>query len=549
MAWDIAIRGRWKAKYIYFKNNYRVGKSVKTKWIYLGPSDVAIKILGDLQTKPLIDETLMTYSGETILSKIADSIALTQVLVEYTKNEKEAHILGNIIVLRALFSESKKGLVERILPNSILRDETDIEYVEKVYRFMDSIHDHLDDLIYELAKNAVKKYKLNLTYLVIDCTGIKIYKDEETGLVKFGYPSNGLPQVKLVLGVNTQHIPIFGKCYPGSKSDVKVFDDIIDGLDYKYEDLCKRAKKKYVVFDQGNLSKRTVDHIRKYEDKRIFFVSLVRPGTRKRFIERVDKSKMKLIYEREISKNNHTRIYGKPLKGRVYGEECSVLVCYDPNIEIQKNKSLDKKVEDVKEKLIEVNKSKKPDASEVEALISKHKLKRAMEVKGKKRLELVVDDEELKKRRRYFGFFVLFSNDLSLGCDMIIIYKIKDVIEEGFRVLKSDMEITPEYHSRDDRIETHNVLVVCGYLLLSILRAVLTARGKKYSFGALKRLLVSGYLEEGYYEHEQFKGKRLWFRQPKGFRRELKTLFSSVKIKIPKFDVDLVPTNFRKNLQ
>ena len=60
MAWDITTRGKWKAKYIYFKNNYRVGKKVKTKWIYLGSRDVAIEILGDLQTKSLLDEKLIT---------------------------------------------------------------------------------------------------------------------------------------------------------------------------------------------------------------------------------------------------------------------------------------------------------------------------------------------------------------------------------------------------------------------------------------------------------------------------------------------------------
>jgi len=158
-----------------------------------------------------------------------------------------------------------------------------------------------------------------------------------------------------------------------------------------------------------------------------------------------------------------------------------------------------------------------------------------------------VDDTELKERRKYFGFFVPFSNDLSLGCKLIDIYKIRDVIEEGFRVLHSDMEITPEYHSRDDRIETHNVLVVCGYLLLSVLQTVLASRKSKYSFVALKRVLVSGYLNEGYYEHELFKEKTLWLRKPKGFEEELKMLFSSLKLKVPKFDVDLVPTNFRKN--
>ena len=547
MAWDIAIRRRWKAKYIYFKNNYRVGSSVKTKWIYLGPHDIAVKMLGDLQTKPLIGSRLMTYSGEVVLGKVADTIGLSQVLAKYTKNDKETCMLRNIIILRALFNESKKGLVERVLPNSILGDETDIEYAEKVYRCMDSVYDHLDDLIYGLAKNAVKKYKLDLTYLAVDCTGIKIYKEEETELVRFGYPPGKLPQIKLVLGVSKQHIPLFGKCYPGSKSDVKVFDDIIKGLDSKYADVCKRVKKKYVLFDQGNISKTTVDHVCRYEDKNIFFVSLVRPGTRKKFIDQVNKSKMKPVYERKVSKNNHTKIYGKPLKEKVYGKECSILVCYNQDIETQKNKSLDRRVAEVENKVQEINKSKKPDASEVKALINKYNLKKALNVKGRKTIDLVVNESELKKRRKYFGFFVLFSNDLDLRQNMITVYKTRDVVEEGFRVLKTDMEITPEYHSRDDRIETHNVLIVCSYLLLSILRAVLAARRKKYSFRALKRLLVSGYLDEGYYEHEQFKEKRLWLRQPKGFGKELKMLFSSVKLKTPKNDIDLVPTNSRKN--
>ncbi len=197
---------------------------------------------------------------------------------------------------------------------------------------------------------------------------------------------------------------------------------------------------------------------------------------------------MKLVYERKVSENDSTRIYGKAMKGKIYGKKCSILVCYNPDICKKKNKTLDRRLENVKNKLIEVNKSKKPDKSEVMALLSKYHLKKALSVKGVKQFELVVDDTELEKRRKYFGFFVPFSNDTRLGRGLIDIYKFRDTIEEGFRVLKTDMEITPEYHSRDDRIETHNVLVVCGYLLLSILRVILAAHGKKYSFAMLKNL-------------------------------------------------------------
>ncbi|ODS35313.1 MAG: hypothetical protein A7316_02585 [Candidatus Altiarchaeales archaeon WOR_SM1_86-2] len=389
----------------------------------------------------------------------------------------------------------------------------------------------------------MKKYKLDLSYLAIDGTGIKIYKDEETGLVKFGYPLNGLPQVRLVLGVNKQHIPLLGKCYPGNTSDVEVFDDLVDGLDSKYKELTRRSKKKYVVFDQGNLNKKNADHMRQYEDEKIFFVSLAKYATSKGFIDKVDKSKLKLVYENKISENNCTRIYGKSMKGSIYGKKCSILVCYNPDIDKKKNKTLDRNVQKVKDKVLEINKLKKPDAYDAEALISKYNLKRAMEVKGKKRFKLVINNTEIDNRRKYFGFFVPFSNDLSLKENLIDIYKFRDVIEEGFRVLKTDMEIAPEHHGRDDRIETHNVLVVCGYSLLSILRVILSAHGKKYSFSALKRLIISGYLNEGYCDHEHFKEKqkRLWTMSPKGFRKELSVVFSSLKIRVPKFDMALCP--------
>lgn len=546
MAWKVEIQDKWRAMYVYYKTKHKKSGEWKTDRIYFGKIDVAAEILSDLVTNPLIDEQLVTYSGEAIIGKITDDINLTNLIRKYT-NEKNAGILINTIILRTLFNESKMGLVERILPFSVLRNETDIKYVGEVYRCMDSIYDHLDDFIYELAKNAVKKYKLDLSYLAIDGTGIKVYKDKETGMVKFGYPPDGLPQIKLVLGVNKQHVPLMGKCYPGNTSDVETFEDIVNGLDSKYRELSKKSEKKYVVFDQGNLNKENIECMRGYEAGKIFFVSLAKPATAVRFIDKICKSELKLIYERKISEKDHTLIYGKPVKGKIYGKKCSILVCYNPDICKKKNGTLDRRLKEVKNKLVEVNNSKKPDKTDVMALINKYHLKRAVSLKGKKQFELIVDDAEIEKRRKYFGFFVPFSNDVRLGRGLIDIYKFRDTIEEGFRVLKTDMEITPEHHSRDDRIETHNLLVVCGYLLLSILRVILAAHGKQYSFAALKKLIVSGYLKEGYYKHKQFKNKQLWISKPVGFRNELNTIFSYLKIKTPEFDMDLMPINQRKN--
>jgi len=76
MAWNITWRKPHKKKYGYLKKSYRINGRVKTEEIYIGPDEVATKILTDLATRELIDETDITYSGETILEKIADPAVL-----------------------------------------------------------------------------------------------------------------------------------------------------------------------------------------------------------------------------------------------------------------------------------------------------------------------------------------------------------------------------------------------------------------------------------------------------------------------------------------
>ena len=98
MVWKIEIQGQWKAKYVYYRTKRKKGKEWKSVRIYFGKIEVASEILGDLLTKPLIDERLVTSSGEAIISKIADDINLTNLIGRYT-NEKKANILGNIMVV------------------------------------------------------------------------------------------------------------------------------------------------------------------------------------------------------------------------------------------------------------------------------------------------------------------------------------------------------------------------------------------------------------------------------------------------------------------
>lgn len=556
MAWNVKSRKRWKKNYVYLENTYRVKGKLKTDYIYLGPEEVATRILGDLAVKPLIDEKEITYSGEVVLKKIADSLAFEKILVKYAKDKRASKALKNVIILMTLFNESKRRLFQIRLNKSILRDSTDLKYLEEVYWFMDMVYDHIGDVAYDLIKSANQKYPIDFQYLIVDATRFKVYKDEETGLIKFGYSAKkrrDLPQVNLVLGVNNQQIPFYVSTHPGNTSDIVMFDSFLKSLRSKYR-ILNKIPRKIIIMDQGNVNEDTIRYLRWLVRYGFFFVSMVRSSSIGRFIKGLNKSEMELIYTKKITRNKETKIYGKLIEAKVYGRVSRVLVCYDPDIEKSKNKGLDRRVRSIEQMVESLNKkegSLDNKCSELNSLIGKNHLKHAIQViknDAENKLDLDIDIDNLDARREKFGFFALFTHYEDLTANEIIkIYKRRDLVEKGFEALNTDFSVCPIRHSRDDRIETHTIFTIYGYFFVSLLRTILENRKIDYSFRELLYTIKLGNATVGYYEHEIFKDKRLHINRPTKMSEELSRIFRILKIRIPKYNARLEPyTNILK---
>jgi len=543
------------ASYISLKTNYRVGKKVKSKYIYLGASEIAVRILHDMQSKPLIDENEISYSGETILTKLANSVGFESVITKYTKDKRISRVLKNIVVLRLLFPESKRKLVKVRLKNSILKDSTNLKYLGEVYKFMDAIYDHLGDVLYELAKNAIRKYSLDLKYLIIDATRLKVYKNKDTDLIKPGYSGKerrDLRQANLIMGVNGQQIPFFVEIYPGNTVDSDMFGPFIKHIRCRYRLITKKSQKTIIIIDQGNVNEKNIKCLHGIKKSDIYFAAMVPTQMMGRFIEKVDKSKMKVVYTKKEPNGEETNTCGTLIQDEeLHGVSSNVLVCYNPDIAKHKCKKLNKNVGAVKERAKSVNESKNMSLddkyADVASLIKNYCLKRAIEpIKDEKQgiLTLEIDDDELKARRKRYGFFGIFTDDKDLSAkELIRVYKTRDLIEKGFEVLKSELEICPVNHSRDDRIENHAVLVIYGYFLLSLLKAILSAKGIEYSFGELKEIIKSRHAMEGFFEHELLENKRLYIMRPINPGKKLEKIFKTLRIKTPKYEVkECIPT-------
>lgn len=544
MSWHIHEIKRKTKSYIALKKNEREGKKIKSSYIYLGSINDALKILADLQMKPLENEKEISYSGELILGSIANSINFSKVLEKYTKDKRIAEALNNIIILRTLFPVSKRKLIKTKLEHSILKDSTDMKYFEEVYEFMDIIYRNMGDIMNDAITNAVKIHHLDMRQLIIDATRIKIWKDKETDLVRFGYCSRNerksSPQVNLILGVNNQHVPLFADTYPGNTQDVKMFGDFIDRISARYQELTSHIKEKFVIFDQGNVNPGNIDYLHELKKKGVYFVSMVKTSSSGKYIKKVDKSNLPVIYTKEKSRNVITKIQGKVMDEEVYDRKSRVLICYNSDIMELKCKILDRKVEHIK-KMVKDGENQ----DDIEIQLSNYHLKKALEiVKNGKKIDIKINDNVLETRKKGYGFFVLFTNNQRLSAEELIgIYKSRDIVEQGFRALKSDLEIDPVFHSRDDRIEAHTVMVVFGYLLMSLLNVALNERKISYSFVELKELIRSGNAVEGFYENEMLKKKlKLW--RPIKLGNELEEIFRKLMIKIPGFDVkESIPTD------
>ena len=122
MSWNIhIIRGKTKT-YAALKKNKRDGSKVHSSYICRGPITDAVKILADLQIKPLIDENEISYSGEIVLGKIANSVSMSNVLEKYTgemlgSSRSEARMR----IIWSLRRASGDGWKKRMLLCMILR--------------------------------------------------------------------------------------------------------------------------------------------------------------------------------------------------------------------------------------------------------------------------------------------------------------------------------------------------------------------------------------------------------------------------------------------
>lgn len=286
--------------------------------------------------------------------------------------------------------------------------------------------------------------------------GVKIPKDQETPepLLARGFSKDhrsDLPQIVVGVLMSKEGIPLAHEVFPGNTNDVTCFQEIITQVSKKYA-----IGKVILVGDRGMISQKNLDFL---HEKKLQYIL----GYRMRTIPKRDRYLV-------LSKSELKRVREDLSFKEVTYNDQRLLVCYNPERAI-----LDaEKREDILDRI-----RKKIKDGSILSIVDNANYKKFLKIEGP---TPKIDPEAIERDATYDGMYVLTSNTkLSPGV-VIDTYKGLWQVEHAFRSLKTELEMGPIYHWKDDRIRAHVMVCFLALVLRTIFYKKLRAEDPLASY-------------------------------------------------------------------
>lgn len=399
--------------------------------------------------------------------------------------------LGITTDLRACFPNTYKQILS-IAYYLILEDKSPLYRFEK-WNFT-HVHPHGDDipsprsseLFASITDDQIAhfsrlqgKRRIEKEYLAYDSTSISSYS-ECLRQIQYGHnkEDDRIPQLNLLLLFGEESgLPFYYRKLAGNIPDVKTVKSLLADLDVL------GLKKVKLVMDRGFYSAENINGLLKEHLK--FLVGV-----------RVSLSMVKEKLEAEYDNIRDFRNFNDSLN--TYGITVSCewnykmeraykgdIVTGKKRVYLQLFYNLNKGAED------EMTFDKKIAALYSEILSDKRieshekQYKQFFEVKRtpKRGIQVIVKEKELKKARRYFGYFALLTNEKMDAFAALKAYRMKDVVEKAFGNIKERLNMRRMLVSSERSLEGKLFVEFVALILISAIHKRLqdTKTYKKYT--------------------------------------------------------------------
>ena len=393
--------------------------------------------------KDLTSEGAKEYGPFLIYQRLFNELGMAEILRDNFKD-----LRADFDIVNAIFNMMLNRLSAPCSKRQMTIWEQNIEGIpnypeHQYYRALDYLIEKKEEIEKSVFSDMRDLFCQELDIVLFDTTSLVYYgkgngeeeKPEDQQLLDYGFSKahrSDLKQVVVGVIMSKEGVPLGHEVWSGNTNDVKCFKEVIEQVRQKYG-----LSRIILVGDRGMISKNNIEAIEKSGLEYIL-------GYRMRTIAKEERSKLLSQANLRKLKNSELEFKEVTYQGK------RLIVCYNAERAEKDKRHRERDIEKLREKL--------KSSKSIKQLISNPQYKRFIKINETK-TTAKLDEEKIKNDELYDGIFVLTTNTNLSAVQCVERYKDLWQVEHAFRALKSELEMGPIYHWKDDRIRAH--IMVC----------------------------------------------------------------------------------------
>lgn len=451
----------------------------------------------DLDTIEQIESRNM--GGEWLVKQAMEKLGIQEILSATGMSKEETSIAQMLLTAKAIHPsselETERWLHEGSATKELYNANEEVSRY-KLYKAATQMYDHKTDIENRLYSNVSTLFSSKSKIVIYDLTNMyfegQMLGSEKANFGRSKQKQSGSKLIGLALSIDSLGFVRYSKFYKGNISEPGTFEamlsDVVSVMKIKDE-------KPVIVMDAGIATEENLAIIR--SKKYGYDYACVSRTIPKQYDKLTDEATA-------ISDNRGHKI--ELTKIAVPGKDDHFLHVKSSQKK-KKEDSIDKKLTDRLEAQLQGIKDKLPNpralkkTEKVHEKVGKIKAKLSRigwlyEIKYTEDKEKgIVTDiawQRIKEREKPKGeYFLRYTQSTVSEEDIWQVYNLTRSVESVFRCLKTDLDIRPIYHQKDDFIEPHIWLGIIAYQFVNYIRAALKDHDISYSWTTIVEKMES----------------------------------------------------------
>ena len=413
------------------------------------------KLIVDLED--LSEQQRLVEGFHDVFGKLFNSCGFHQIL-----NKKKSEVLKNLVLARIASPSSKRASQE------MLTAEFGIEIgLDRIYRMMDSLLEHEEEFQRAIFQNTQSLCFEKIQMTFFDVTTLYFESTEEDEIRRFGYSKDQQfhsVQVVVALATTQDGLPIGYKTFPGNTAEVSTLLKCLN----EWKEVLPIGEVT-IVADRAMMS----------EDN----------------LSSLEKAKIKYVIAAKLKK------LPKEVRDKVLSGEGDSLKFSDENYRVQEHilangrrlvvtysDKRSRKDQKDRDRILEKMRKKIGSGKNTKKLVSNKGYQKYLKVEGEG--QILFDEAKLQEETKWDGLHGIITNDHeSKALELLGFYRRLWVIEESFRIHKTDLSVRPIYHFKPERVQSHILLCYLSFALVRYAEYRIEMQKQKISIQEIRRAL------------------------------------------------------------